>query len=155
MLHVSPDVDLASLSDQEFRAVIDGYLRGDVPETTVQMLRGPLLERVIDTLQAMIRSVTTQLDARAHEPKENEILLRLGRITQTDVDMKDLEYGKWRVSAVRFRGRLEEALATHERMLRRTRVEELERAIAAHRDARLGTASTADQRLWSVLHDDR
>lgn len=148
---VSPEIDLASLSDPEFKHVVDTYLRGEVDETTVQALRGPLLERVIDTLDTMVRSVQVQLEAREAEIEEAQARMRLGQVTQETGDELIANAAKWRASAIRFRGRLEDAVHDHQRLPRQTRIQELEQAIASHRNARLGSASDADLRLWAVL----
>lgn len=146
---------LRDLPDDAFRRVVDQYLRDGARPEVIEALRGPLLERVLDQLLGMTRSVTAQMDAKDAELAALAADVRLGRVTQQSADEQTSAAMKWRASVIRFQERIEVAIIEHERLLRQTRVQELEQAIRTHRDARRNfDLSAPSLDLWAVLGDD-
>jgi hypothetical protein len=141
--------DLSGLSEDDFREVIDALLRNEAdPATTEELRRPPLVERTRTALQAMAVSVSSQLDARAADIDTLQTERRGGEGLSDDQMYRfELDYARWRASALRFRGHLLEVLAG----LPTSRVEHLEQAIRVHRDAIGDEGDPADRALWAHL----
>lgn len=134
---------LAELGELEFRFVVDADLRRnarstnirrqDVPQWITDALRSRQhVERWVAALRAMLSSVESQLARRRANGESNQDVAK----------------------TLRFRAALREAMPEAEALLG-GRVQELERAIQAHRAAteadRTIAPSEIDQTLWSVL----
>lgn len=144
-----PGGALGELSDDDFRQLIDSFLRGETDPTTRHALtRPPLVERTRATLEGMAMSVVSQLDARAADIATLELERRGGEgLSDEQMHRFELDYARWRASALRFRGHLREVLAS----LPSSRAEELATAIRAHRDAVGNEGDPADHALWAHI----
>jgi hypothetical protein len=138
---------LEALSDDEFHEVVDGFLRNEADAATEQALREPpLVERTRMTLEAMAASVSSQLDARAADVETLQLERRGGEgLTDDQMYRFEVDYARWRASALRFRGHLLAVLAG----LPPSRAERLEDAIRAHRSAIGDGGDAADWALWA------
>lgn len=139
--------DLKLLSEDHFREVIDAFLRNESDAATAAALREPpLVERTRVALESMAASVGSQLDARAADIETLQIERRSGEgLTDEQMDRFELDYARWRASALRFSGHLRAVLAG----LPTSRAEELERAIRAHRAALGDEGDSVDWALWA------
>lgn len=145
----SVGLDLDDLSDDQFREVIDAYLRNEADEATGRALREPpLVDRTRIALEAMAASVGAQLDARAADIETLQLERRGGEgLTDDQMNRFEVDYARWRASALRFRGHLVEVLAG----LPTSRAERLEAAIRAHRAALGEEGEAADWALWAHI----
>jgi hypothetical protein len=137
------------MPEDQFRAVIDAYLRNEADATTAQALRKPpLAERTRVALEAMAASVGAQLDARAADIETLQLERHGGEgLTDEQMNRFEVDYARWRASALRFRGHLVAVLAG----LPTSRAERLADAIRAHRAALGDEGEAADWALWAQL----
>jgi hypothetical protein len=140
---------LDDLPDDDFHHLIDAFLRNETDAATNRALtQPPLVERTRTVLGAMAASVGSQLEARAADIATLELERRGGEgLTDDQMHRMELDYARWRASALRFRGRLREVLAG----LPDSRAERLEAAIRAHRDAIGDERDPPDHTLWTQI----
>ncbi|MCA1705251.1 MAG: hypothetical protein LC808_19140 [Actinobacteria bacterium] len=141
--------DLDSLSDGEFRQVIAAFIRNEIDADTRQaLLERPLVERTRLALESMAASVSSQLDARAADMDVLEAERRAGSgLNDAQMHRMELDYARWRASALRFQGHLREILAG----LPTPRADRLEAAIRVHRDTVDGEGDVVDEALWAEI----
>lgn len=141
--------DLKFRSEDDFREVVDAFLRNEADDVTAAALREPpLVERTRVALESMAASVGSQLDARAADIETLQLERRGGEgLTDEQMHRFELDYARWRASALRFSGHLRAVLAG----LPTSRAEELERAIRAHRDALGDDGDSIDWALWAHI----
>jgi hypothetical protein len=99
-------------------------------------------------LEGMEVSVAAQLGARAVDVEVLEAERRRGDgdgLTDDQLRRFEIDYARWRASALRFQGHLGEVLAA----LPTSRAQDLEAAIKAHRDAFGEDGDAADLVLWA------
>lgn len=147
----APEERLDRLDDGEFRELIDALLRNATDARTSRALRSsPLADRTRRTLESMDASVSSQLDARAADIETLEMERKGGGgLNDAQMNRFEVDYARWRASALRFRGHIREVLAG----LPSSRAQELEEAIRAHRAAIDEDGEAADLALWSHLGD--
>lgn len=140
---------LANLPDEDFREIVDGFLRNEIDRATSSALsRPPLLERTRATLESMAVSVQSQLDARAADIETLESERRGGGgLNDEQMQRFEVDYARWRASALRFRGHLRAVIAG----LPSARAQVLEDAIRAHKERIGDDGDDADWDLWAVL----
>lgn len=148
--------ELAKLPERQFRIVVNADLRkdasnervrGHVPGWITDMLRGSLAGRRLAVLKAMLANVDGQIEMKtnAFEKAKAE-----GR----DVAEATAAHHQELANPLRFRAALLEALPEAEYVVT-DRIDTLERAIRAHRQATQAddtvSPSTADEALWAFL----
>jgi hypothetical protein len=157
---------LAQLSEERFRAVVDEDVRDRAPAPVHDALRSrELIQRTYDTLLTMQRSVEGQIAAKAAETKA-QVRRLLAAKARAKASAVQADFDHWRAGCLRFKTGLDIELIEVRSVLRRyglyTTVLEAQRneaarqgrllrqAIEAHRAA-VDSPEHADEALWEVL----
>lgn len=150
---------LATLSERDFRLVVTADLRkdasnerirGHVPPWITATLRGRLAARRLAALQGMLANVEGQIEMRSDrfEVSKVEAVSDEDLRTATGAYYRDLSGPK------RFRSALLESLPEAEQLVN-DRINQLERAIRAHRQAIEAnpklSPSVIDEALWAMI----
>lgn len=145
---------LAALPERQFRMVVNADMRKDasnervrdeVPQWITDALRGPLAARRLAVLQAMLANVEGQIEMKVNA-------FERAKAETGDTAEVTATHHKELASPLRFRSALLEAMPEAEYLVS-NRIDELERAIAAHRTAIEADdeVSPADRVLWALL----
>lgn len=148
-------LDLEQLSDEEFRSYVDRYIRNELePEIAEALETPPLVNRLATALERMIVKVDSQMQSRSDDIAILEAEREAGGgVSDSQLNKAIADYTRWRASALRFRGYIEETQVKVKDLLVPSRVAELEEAIREHRRSveRGDDSAVADVALWEHL----
>lgn len=154
---LTPD-EMAGLTEREFRLVVNADLRkdasnervrGHVPPWITEALRGPHAPRRLAVLRAMLANVEGQIEMKTNA-------YELAKAEAPNDPAVTAEHHRELTGPLRFRAALLEAMPEAEYLVS-NRIDELERAIRAHRQAIEAddtlVPSTADEALWAMIFE--